>query len=247
MKELLSRIINQIRKFVREKLRYENSDAPYYLTIAIAIATFALGLKVFIELADELAENELEAFDTTITNFVISFRTEGLTSFFSFVTDLGDRITYFIIIVALSLLFWFGLRNWIYSIQTIAVLILSAGSNLLLKNYINRERPSLDHLVSVNTLSFPSGHSMSAMAFYGFLIYLALTLNISKRIKLLITIFLSLLIFSIGLSRIYLGVHFPSDVAAGFAGGLIWVALCAIIFNIFYLWRSKMKNSSSFK
>jgi undecaprenyl-diphosphatase len=90
---------------------------------------------------------------------------------------------------------------------------------------------------------------MSAMAFYGFLIYLCVRYEVKKPLRILIVTVLALLILSIGLSRIYLGVHFPSDVAAGFVGGFIWVMFCAIIFNVFELWqmknRSKKQNGST--
>ncbi len=102
---------------------------------------------------------------------------------------------------------------------------------------INRSRPTIEHLLSVDTLSYPSGHSMSAMAFYGFLIYLCLRLRISPWLRYVLITMLALIIFSIGVSRIYLGVHFPTGVAAGFIGGLIWVTFCAILFSLIDLWR----------
>jgi membrane-associated phospholipid phosphatase len=232
MKKLLAKIIQVIKKFLKEKLRYTSEDLPYYLTIIIAIVLFGIGLKIFVELTDELAENELENFDNVITDFVLSFRSDGLTNFFEFVTHLGDRYAYIAIIIALAAFFWFRYKNWKFTAQMIGVLILATLSNVALKNAINRARPSIEHLVSVNTLSFPSGHSMSAMAFYGFLVYLCLRFNLALPLKIMLTVLLCVLILSIGLSRIYLGVHFPSDVSAGFMGGLIWVTLCAINHNL---------------
>jgi undecaprenyl-diphosphatase len=239
MKQYLIKAIQWIKKFLKEKLRYHNEDLPYYIATIIAIIFFVIGLQVFVELTDELAENELADFDDQITNAVISFRSEGLTSFFEFVTHLGDRYAYIIITVALALFFWFRFQNWKFIIQTVSVLILASLSNIGLKQVINRARPTLEHLVYVNTLSFPSGHSMSAMAFYGFLIYLCLRYNVTLSLKIFLVVLLCLLIVSIGLSRIYLGVHYPSDVAAGFMGGLIWVTLCAIVLNVIELWRKK--------
>src|SRR5690606_9370331 len=110
---------------------------------------------------------------------------------------------------------------------------------------INRERPTLEHMVAVSTLSYPSGHAMSAMAFYGFLIYLSFRLSRYMWFKILSLIILGSLILLIGISRIYLGVHYPSDVFAGFVGGLIWVTFCAILFNIIDLYRRKRKNPST--
>jgi undecaprenyl-diphosphatase len=98
--------------------------------------------------------------------------------------------------------------------------------------WVNRERPSMDQLVSVSTLSFPSGHAMSAMAFYGFLIYLGFHLASTLGVKLAIFFTLGALILLIGFSRIYLGVHYPSDVLAGFIGGIIWVSFFVTLFKI---------------
>jgi undecaprenyl-diphosphatase len=119
------------------------------------------------------------------------------------------------------------------------VLMLATLSNIVLKKVINRARPSLEHLVSVNTLSYPSGHAMSAMAFYGFLIYLCIRYRMARWLRYLLVSVLVLLILSIGISRIYLGVHYPTDVAAGFIGGLIWVAFCTVLFSLIDLLRRR--------
>lgn len=236
---LLKKLVQGIRSFLRERLHSQNPELPYYIAIAIALIFFAIALKGFIEITDELAENELGEFDSTITTWVVGFRSDGLTSYFRFMTDMGDRYAYVIITVLLGGYFFFRHRNWKFVAQTVAVLVLATLSNILIKNVINRQRPTLEHMVSVNTLSYPSGHSMSAMAFYGFLIYLCTQMKMPQLIRITLMALLALIVLSIGVSRIYLGVHFPSDVAAGFLGGLLWVALCVIVFNTFTLWRKR--------
>jgi membrane-associated phospholipid phosphatase len=239
MKKKLHDVIQSIRTLFRKKLDYKNEDLPYYVTIFIAVLFFTIALKVFIELTDELREDELKNFDDSITNYVLSLRNESLTSFLQFVTNLGDRYAYIIITIFLGGFLWFRYKSWKFTAQIVSVLLLATFSNIAIKHIINRARPVLEHLVVVNTLSFPSGHSMSAMAFYGFLVYLCATSKMKLLVKIVVIIILVSLILSIGLSRIYLGVHFPSDVLAGFMGGLIWVTLCAVIFNVIALWRKK--------
>jgi membrane-associated phospholipid phosphatase len=88
---------------------------------------------------------------------------------------------------------------------------------------------------------------MSAMAFYGFLIYLTTRFKMSHFARALVVTILTLLIASIGLSRIYLGVHYPSDVAAGLLGGVIWVAFSAVVFNVIDLLRKRNKSQQKLR
>ncbi len=103
-------------------------------------------------------------------------------------------------------------------------LLAAAGMNFLFKVFFHRARPEILVLVHATGYSFPSGHSMVSVAFYGYLIYLSVIL-LQKPWKQLSSLLLSMLIFFIGLSRIYLGVHYASDVVGGFLAGLAWLAL----------------------
>ncbi|HEY0769189.1 MAG TPA: phosphatase PAP2 family protein [Sphingobacteriaceae bacterium] len=239
MKSILVAIITWVKRVLRDRLHLRSEELPYYITIGIALILFGVALDVFIELTDELAENELGSFDNTVSNYVVSFRSSSLTPFFRFMTDMGDRFAYIIITIALGGYLFLRHKNWKFIAQTVLVLLLSTVTNILLKSMINRARPAHEHLVQVNTLSFPSGHSMSAMAFYGFLTYLAIVSRIPMILKVVLTVVLIITILSIGISRIYLGVHYPSDVAAGFLGGLIWVTFCIVVFEIFSLLRKR--------
>lgn len=242
MEELLKKIILAIRRFFKEKLHYKSEDLPYYLTILAALIIFIAGLNGFVELTEELADNELGAFDSRVSDFVISFRQDWLTSFLIFITTVGTRSGYLIITFLLTLYFFLRHRSWKFIVQTVVVLLLASLSNVALKEVINRARPTVEHLVTVYTLSYPSGHAMSAMGFYGFLVFLTMRYEMATWLRIALVFFLSFMIFSIGISRIYLGVHYPSDVLAGFIGGLIWVALCAIIFDVADLYRRRKKR-----
>jgi membrane-associated phospholipid phosphatase len=242
---LIKRFIGWLRNFIRTTFHVTNPNLAYYITIAMALVFFGIALYGFVELTDELAENELGAFDTAVSDYVIGFRNPTLTTFFRVMTELGDTVAYIVICVLLALYFFLRHRNWKFIVQTTIVLLLATGTNMWLKIIFARARPTLEHLVSVSTLSYPSGHAMSAMAFYGFLIYLV---SVSKMIhfhRMLLTALLCFMIFSIGLSRIYLGVHFPSDVLGGFIGGFLWVNLCIIIFIVLHLLRARKKVAKS--
>jgi len=239
MKELLKKTIDYIRRFFRDVLHYRTDDLPYYLSILFALIIFVAAINGFVDLTEELAENNLEEFDRVVTKEVIAWRNDGLTQVLIFITEVGDTTGYVVVIALLIAFFLIRRHNWKYMLQITAVLLLATLSNMALKEFINRTRPTAEHLVTVSTLSYPSGHAMSAMAFYGFLIFLAMRYKINRILRICLISLLAILIFLIGISRIYLGVHFPSDVLAGFMGGLIWVAFCAIVFDIIDLMRKR--------
>jgi undecaprenyl-diphosphatase len=152
-------------------------------------------------------------------------------------TNIGDVYGYLIVLAVFLLVSLLVFKRWKYVVQATLVLALATVSNMMLKRFIDRARPGIEHLVSVETLSYPSGHAMSAMAFYGFLIFLVTKFNINKVMKYVLILVLITLILSIGISRIYLGVHFPSDIAGGFIAGLIWVVFCVLVFDLIELFR----------
>jgi membrane-associated phospholipid phosphatase len=241
VKDLLNKFTGWVNHVIRNKLKIKNEDVSYYVTIGIALVLFVVALNAFIEITEELVEDNLGLVDERVSSFIQSFRTPSLTSYFKNITVLGERPAYIILCVVLAVYFVIRHKTWKFIIQTVVVLLLASASNMALKLVFGRSRPALEHLVEVSSLSYPSGHAMSAMSFYGFLIYLAIILIPQRWLKALICIVLSLLILSIGTSRIYLGVHFPSDVTAGFVGGIIWITLCVIVFNTFSFIRRKRK------
>jgi undecaprenyl-diphosphatase len=239
MRQQILTFLILLKKFLKDKFHQYNDKLPYIISILLALIIVVAGIKFFLELTESLQSKFLSQYDRKITDFVISFRSPELNKILQFITNIGDIYGYLVVGTISSIVFYLKFKNWRFVIQMIFVLAISALSNLALKQVINRPRPEIEHLVSVATLSYPSGHAMSAISFYGFLIYLCYGFKMNKLIKLGVILFLTILIFSIGISRIYLGVHFPSDIAGGFIAGLIWVAFCIIIFNIIDLYRRK--------
>ncbi|ASV32202.1 phosphatase PAP2 family protein [Maribacter cobaltidurans] len=237
MKKTLYEIIKSIRTFLSEKFHQEDSRLPYFITVIVSLIIVVGGINLFIELTETLKTEMLASYDTAITDYVLSFRNPMLTKYFVFVTDIGDVNGYLIVLTLFAIISWFVLKRWKYVLQATIVLALATVSNMALKRFIDRARPGIEHLVSVKTLSYPSGHAMSAMAFFGFLIYLISKLDIHRALKYFLILIFGLLILSIGISRIYLGVHFPSDIAGGFIAGFIWVVFCVLVFDLIELFR----------
>jgi len=157
--------------------------------------------------------------DIIVYNFISKFINTNLTHIIKFITFLGSA-TFVISLTVLVLLFLKNKRIGIFmSIDLIVITIFQHT----LKPIFGRIRPLDINLVEETSYSFPSGHSLTAMAFYGFIIYLIYKSNL--KYKKVYIILLSILILLIGLSRVYLGVHFITDVLGGFTFSLFYLII----------------------
>ena len=242
MKETLKAFIKKIRAALAPVLKRYSQYLPYIITVTIALIIVVGGINLFIELTDTLKTETLAAYDAQITDYIISHRSPALTQYFIFVTNVGDFYGYLIVVGISAFVSAVVFKRWKYVAQVTLVLVLATISNMMLKRFIDRARPGIEHLVSVETLSYPSGHAMSAMAFYGFIIFLFYKIKMNIFLKFCVFLVLALLILSIGISRIYLGVHFPSDIAGGFIAGFIWVIFCILVFDLIEVFRRDPKT-----
>jgi undecaprenyl-diphosphatase len=234
----LNHFLKQIKNRIGSTIETKNLTWTYVILGLITIGLFVGSISVFFELTDELKSATLSNYDTAITTYITQYRSPAWTDYFVLVTDIGDVKGYVVVFILSTLLFYIISKSWKFIVQLISVMVLALSSNLILKQLINRARPVAEHLVSVETLSYPSGHAMMAMAFYGILIYLFWQFPWNKLLKYTITMVLLLLILSIGISRIYLGVHYPSDILGGYAAGFMWVLFCIIIFHVMKIFKS---------
>ena len=159
-------------------------------------------------------------FDNAIYNFIISFRSDSLDSIFKFITCFGNPITIVCLIIAFVLIF----RNKDSLFLTISA-VDSVILNTILKHIVRRNRPSHLRLISETGYSFPSGHAMISVCVYGFLFYLAYSKIKNKYLRFISCLCLGILILGIGISRIYVGVHYPSDIIAGYSLAIIIIIL----------------------
>ena len=152
-------------------------------------------------------QNKLTSFDMKISEFVWSFRSPLLTDIMKFITFLAS--TKFIIIILV--IYIIIKRDILFPLNMSIITII----NQVMKRIIKRQRPS-NYLVKEKNYSFPSGHSMASCAFYGYIIYKIYNSTYNKYFKIISIIICVLIILLIGLSRIYLGVHYFSDVICGY-------------------------------
>lgn len=168
-----------------------------------------------------------------LQNLAIVFQYERLVNFFKAVTFLGQW--QFLLILGILLIFFLWTFKKRFYIFPILVSLIGAQINSsLLKNILDKPR-SLDALVLEQSFSFPSGHAIMSIVFYGIIVFLLFKLFKSKKIKVLFLVLGFLLIFSIDFSRIYLRVHFFSDVLGGFLLGLVWLVLAITWMKSLYL------------
>ncbi|EGO62974.1 phosphatase PAP2 family protein [Acetonema longum] len=209
-----------------------------YLLLGLGVS--ALMLSLFIEVAIEtLLRNDMEILDGIVIWFVRYFAGPGLDSAAIFITNLGSSYFYGIFVpVVLCVLAFF--HRWREALSLVICLSGAAILNLGLKHLFERARPEAFRVVEETGYSFPSGHAMVALCFYGIILYLVsrVVASWSLRIGLFyVGIFLAA---AIGISRIYLGVHYPSDVIAGYLGGSTWLVFCIVMLE----WLEKKRVES---
>jgi len=195
------------------------------IELIIILILFILAAFLFATLVDLVFIQKKTDFDFAVFGMLEPYVNDRNTRIFSILTYLGNH--QFLIPANLLLVFFYLFikkHRW-YSIK---IPVVALGSLLLmlgLKQFFNRPRPDIPVLREVHGLSFPSGHSMMSFTFYGLLIYITWYNVANKTWRWILMSFLALIIFTIGFTRVYLRVHYASDVLAGFSLGLIWLVI----------------------
>jgi len=186
------------------------------LILIAAIFSF-LGIARYVFVA---GKNEFDAEAFTFLHRIVS---ENTTSVMLFFTSLGNYQTLVAANLLLTFYFLFVRKHRWYSIKISSIALSSVLIMSLLKIWFNRSRPLMPLLEPARGLSFPSGHAMSSVTFFGLLIYFIYRHVENKVLKYTLIGLLVAVILMIGTSRVYLRVHYASDVLAGFCAGIIWL------------------------
>jgi membrane-associated phospholipid phosphatase len=185
---------------------------------------YLLILSIVAWLCTEVWEKEVFSLDRFFLLWIHQFANPQLDGVMLFVTALGDPAM--VITVFISTIAWLGMkRRYPDGIRFIIVCVGGLLINQVMKLFFAKPRPELwARLISEHSFSFPSGHAVGSMVVYGFIAYiLARELPIYQRY---IYVAASILIIAIGFSRLYLGVHYPTDIIAGYGVGLLWLITC---------------------
>ncbi|MGE8206388.1 phosphatase PAP2 family protein [Heyndrickxia sp. NPDC080065] len=206
-----------------------------------AIEIILLGIFIwgFFAIATSFNGPEIHKFDYNIISIVQSNISDRLTSIMLFITFFGS-VKGVAIITALVIIALFITRHRLLSLFLMVTIGLGAGVfNKILKLYFKRERPDIQPIIQEHGYSFPSGHSMGSMILYGSLAFILFKVFNHTWAKIVGAIFGIVMIFAIGISRIYLGVHYPSDVVGGYIAGAFWLLICIITFSFVEKWKKK--------
>ena len=186
----------------------------------------------FLALAEDVFHKEIMNGDIIgyeiISKFLIS---DFVTPIAKFITNFGGAI----FLIVLTIVLFVVIKNKKIGVSIFSNLVIITALNQLLKNILQRPRPTEYRIIEETGYSFPSGHSMISMAFYGYLIYLIYKYVKNKYIKWISIVVLSLLICTIGISRIYLGVHYTSDVLGGFLISISYLVIFISAVNKFII------------
>ena len=229
---LIARSARATRIFSTTRERYKNYLPVVAILIAGALFTAWAG-DAFIDLAEKVhAKNTaLQHADSSVHDWTITERSPGATQFFTAMTLIGGPVSVAAIVVIVAIVLAVR-RRW----RWLVYLGVTAGGggllNLELKRYFARARPDVAEMLRrANGYSFPSGHAMGSAVAFGALAYLSFRVIKSWPAKTAMIAFLYTMIAAVALSRVYLGVHWISDVLGGVTAGTVWVATTTVAYE----------------
>jgi undecaprenyl-diphosphatase len=194
--------------------------------VAMGILLCAIFLFSFI--ADEVVIENDTLFDVRVFNFIASYDSPTITKVVRIVTNFGTA--FFLIPAYLTIIFYLKYKNKIQEALMVAIVAtVSLLSGWLLKDIFHRTRPVSPLVTGAGGYSFPSGHSLGGFTFSGVLIYLIVHSSIPTYLKWILSFLLILFAFAIALSRIYLRVHYASDVLGSLLVTIVWLSLTFIL------------------
>lgn len=198
-------------------------------------------LLMFIAILEDVFEKEIMKLDILGYGLISTIISENITPIAILITNFGGAIT----LIGLTIIFLLIMKNKKMSFSILLNLVIVTFLNIFLKNIIQRPRPDDFRLINETGYSFPSGHSMISMAYYGYLIYLIFKFVKNKKLKTFLITFLCILILTIGLSRIYLGVHYTSDVIAGFVLSVSYLIIYTSIIKKYIIEREEKNDNKN--
>lgn len=202
-------------------MKSHHKKVSFFLVIEIlaGIIISFLSLLIFLYITHEVVKNDTFYVDTVISQFVYNLRTPILTNVMLIITNFGGDYVIFLAITIL--IFLLRKKHKKEAVLLSFLLMMGLLLNLFTKSLIARPRPDISPLLDLSaSYSFPSGHAMNAFVFYMTLAYFVYHFTHKKTLSIIGTLLAVIIILLIGFSRVYLGVHYPSDILGGYIAGL---------------------------
>ena len=213
--------------------------------LAIAFVISVVCISGFSLMSLLISDHKIVYFDTMVISAIQGMETPTMTSVMKFFTFIGSAP--FVIVMGIVILFFLYkvLQHRIELILFIASILGSAALNTLLKHLFHRIRPNLHRLIDIGGYSFPSGHAMNAFSVYVIITFLLWRHIQRKWGRTLLLLFSFFMILAIGVSRIYLGVHYPSDIVGGYFASGFWLTIAIWTFQYYKEKRNKVRHHAN--
>ena len=182
---------------------------------------------IFFKIFHEILDADTLFLDKTISALIYSWRSPVLTGLMKVITNFGAEYLMLISITVVFFLIWKKHKH--EALVLAIILIMGLVINMFLKQIIQRPRPDIMPSVVETSYSFPSGHAMNSSVFYLTIAFYTYHFTRKKKLSLVVTGGAIVLLLLIGFSRVYLGVHYPSDVVAGYVVGVWWLTTAILI------------------
>jgi membrane-associated phospholipid phosphatase len=215
------------------------------LPLLLALAVLTAGAWAFGAIAEEMAEGDTTAHDQSLADWLHGRATDPFTDAFRTFTWTGNGAFLAVVVLVAALLLW--RRGFV--MDALYVVLAFVGAEVItygMKQGFRRERPFFqDPLATASSFSFPSGHALVSLSVYGSLAIVLARHAPSRRAAIAILVLAGVWVAAIGFSRLYLGVHFLSDVLAGLAAGSAWLALLYLALEASTYYTSRYRASAS--
>jgi undecaprenyl-diphosphatase len=195
-----------------------------------ALAAVIIAVIAAVLISYSVSGGESLWFDRTVASAVTGIFSVSSYPLFEFFTWFGDKQGIGLAALAVVAWLWFKKKDYLGMAALVFAVALGNEASKWLKELFGRERPDLEHIVSVKSLSYPSGHAMVGGILYMLAAYFVIRELRSARARMLAAAGFALWILLIGISRIVLQVHYPTDVAGGYAFAFIWVYIWAALY-----------------
>lgn len=202
---------------------------PLHLLLAPLICIISGSL--FMIISYFIQNENISHFDLSIIEFIQGFEAPWLTTFFKAFTWIGSAYGVIPITIVVCIILFFRMRYYGQALLFAFSMVGTILFNEILKQFFKRQRPEIYRIMDIGGFSFPSGHAMMAFSLYGMIVYVCWRHVRTTSSRLILVSFAAFMAFSIAISRIYVGVHFPSDIIGGIAASTFFLTIVISIYE----------------